>query len=252
MTYQTERTITLDSEPLRNWLKGYRDPKGWRSMAFLFLSFPLGILYFVALVTGISLGAGLSVTLVGLPILLAVFYASGWAVQFEAWLANRVLGADVQPTVYEYPEAKGLLAKVSAALRDGKRWRGMAWLLLRFPLGIISFVFAVIATSIPLAMMTAPFTFATGELSIAFWTINTLGEALLASVLGLMLGVVSLKAMRFATGVWRGLAEWALQFDDAPKAKNDTKLKNDRLRQMIDAELNDDTDIDTAHDTQSA
>jgi len=51
-------------------------PKTWRSVGYLLLAFPLGIFYFVFLVTGLSLGFGLFITLLGIPILVGVLAAA--------------------------------------------------------------------------------------------------------------------------------------------------------------------------------
>ncbi|MBX5470479.1 MAG: sensor domain-containing protein [Thermoleophilaceae bacterium] len=45
----------------------------WRASLYLLLSFPLGLTGFVVLVTGFSLGLGLLITLIGIPVLLATF-----------------------------------------------------------------------------------------------------------------------------------------------------------------------------------
>ena len=41
----------------------------WRSIAYELLALPLGIAYFVILVTGFSVGAGLAVVIIGLAVL---------------------------------------------------------------------------------------------------------------------------------------------------------------------------------------
>ena len=46
------------------------------NLIYLVLAFPLGTVYFVFLVTGISVGIGTAIIWIGIPILLAVFAAS--------------------------------------------------------------------------------------------------------------------------------------------------------------------------------
>ncbi len=53
-----------------------RRPETWLGILFDWLAFPLGLFYFVFLVTGLSLGVGLVVVWVGIPILLVV--AGAW------------------------------------------------------------------------------------------------------------------------------------------------------------------------------
>jgi hypothetical protein len=220
-TYRTEREIQFDNQGIRRFLDIYRDPQAWLNLAFLFVAFPLGIVYFVALVTGISLGAGLAITLIGIPLLFAVFYASGWVAQFEAWLSNRLLGADVRPVLYAEDVDGGMMERVGATLKNPDRWKALAYLFLRFPMGIVGFVAGTILFSIPAALITAPFTYRAGDLDVAFWTINTFPEALVASVLGVFVGAAALHGAGFVTAIWRKAAEVMLSPVEKSKRKND-------------------------------
>ncbi len=47
-------------------------PRTWLNILFQWLAFPLGLFYFICLVTGLSLGIGLVIIWVGIPILLIV------------------------------------------------------------------------------------------------------------------------------------------------------------------------------------
>ena len=49
-------------------LGAYADRRTWEVAAYLLLGLPLGVLGFVLLVTGFSLGLGLLVTLLGIPV----------------------------------------------------------------------------------------------------------------------------------------------------------------------------------------
>ena len=73
------------------------DPQSYVNILYLFLSFPLGIAYFVFLVTGISLGFGLLVIWVGVPILVLVLAGSWVLCQLERVLAVRLLNEDIPP-----------------------------------------------------------------------------------------------------------------------------------------------------------
>ena len=65
------------------------EPQSYINILYLFLSFPLGIAYFVFLVTGISLGFGLAIIWVGVPILVLVL-AGSWALcQLERTTGDR-------------------------------------------------------------------------------------------------------------------------------------------------------------------
>ena len=74
-----------------------RRPETWLGILFDWLAFPLGLFYFVFLVTGLSLGVGLVVVWVGIPILLVV--AGAWWLfgAFERLQARYLLRAGVPP-----------------------------------------------------------------------------------------------------------------------------------------------------------
>ncbi len=55
-----------------SWLLGpYRDHRTYAVLAYLLLGLPLGILDFTVVVTGLSVGLGMVVTLIGIPLLVA-------------------------------------------------------------------------------------------------------------------------------------------------------------------------------------
>ncbi|HSI30862.1 MAG TPA: sensor domain-containing protein, partial [Miltoncostaeaceae bacterium] len=62
-----------------------------RSLAFLVIGIPLGIAWFVLLVTGWSLGLGLLITLLGIPVLLVLGVAVRGAAALERMLADGLL-----------------------------------------------------------------------------------------------------------------------------------------------------------------
>ncbi len=60
----------------------YFRPQTYLNLLYLLLAFPLGLAYFVFLVTGLSLGFGLIITLAGIPILVLMLVAI-WALAVE-------------------------------------------------------------------------------------------------------------------------------------------------------------------------
>ena len=67
------------------------DPQSYLNIFYLLFGLPLGIVYFVFLVTGISLGFGLLVVWVGVPILVLVLFGSWAMCQFERLLTIKLL-----------------------------------------------------------------------------------------------------------------------------------------------------------------
>ena len=69
--------------------------QSYLNIVYLLLAFPLGTFYFVFLITGLSLGFGLIITLLGIPILLLVLGGSVVLCRFERSIANNLLKQDI-------------------------------------------------------------------------------------------------------------------------------------------------------------
>jgi signal transduction histidine kinase len=131
-------------------LKVYAERLTWGALAYCLFGFPLAIAGFVFVVTSISVSVGLSVTLVGLPLLgLAVAISRGFGAANRG-LGRTFLGLEVErPIVRRRPGIWGYISE-----RNG--WRAILFLLLRFPLGIIDFTLAVAFFSYSFGGLTYP------------------------------------------------------------------------------------------------
>jgi len=131
------------------------DPQSYLNIFYLLLAFPLGIIYFVFLVTGLSLGFGMIITLAGIPILLLVLGGSWVMCEFERRITIALLKEDIPPPSGR-PVSEGLWPRLKAHLSDRVTWTGMLYLLLKFPLGIATFTIAVTVIAVTLGLLTAP------------------------------------------------------------------------------------------------
>jgi signal transduction histidine kinase len=119
-------------------IKVYAERQTWGALGYCLFGFPLAVAGFVFVVVSLAVSAGLSVTLIGLPLLgLAVAMSRGWGSAYRG-MGRAFLGIDVAapPPRRRRPGLIGYLGE-----RNG--WRAILFMLLRFPLGIIDFVFAV-------------------------------------------------------------------------------------------------------------
>ncbi|MFC7138040.1 sensor domain-containing protein [Halobaculum litoreum] len=80
------------------------------NLAYLALQFPLGLAYFTTFVTLLALGAGLSVVLVGVPLLLGTLALATGVVRVEAVLADTLLSVDVRSRPVGIDLEEGVLA----------------------------------------------------------------------------------------------------------------------------------------------
>ena len=125
-----------------------------RDFAYLVLGLPLGVVTFTVAVTGLSLAAGLAITLVGVPVLLATLLALRAAAGLERRRAALVLGTPI-PGRERRPEG-GLLARSRIVATDPASWRDALWSLLLLPVGVAGFTVAVTLWSASLGFLTSP------------------------------------------------------------------------------------------------
>ncbi|MEY7850381.1 sensor domain-containing protein [Natrarchaeobius sp. A-rgal3] len=131
-------------------------PQTYRNLLYLLLVFPLGTVYFVFLVAGLSLGVGLSITLVGIPILLFVLLASHGFAAFERELARRLLGVDIVSPSYAFLEDRDATARVRALVLGRETYAAVGYLASKFVVGIGAFVLVTLLFSIVIALLAMP------------------------------------------------------------------------------------------------
>jgi len=133
-------------------------PRTWISFLFLILSFAIGLFWFIVLVTLISTGAGLVITLVGLPILLFTAVLWTFGARAERWRVRMMLGVDIPSPYRALPDGPWTQV-LRAFLTDGAVWRDLIYLFLLFPIGLVEFVIAVTGIATTGAFLTLPIYF---------------------------------------------------------------------------------------------
>jgi hypothetical protein len=123
-------------------------PRTWLNLLFQVLAFPLGLFYFIFLVTGLSVGLGLVIIWVGIPILLVV--AGAWWLfgACERLQAKHLLGAAVSAPPRTWETVNGVWGKLKAHFGSGSTWRDLLYLLAKLAFGVVSFTLLVTLLSI--------------------------------------------------------------------------------------------------------
>jgi len=117
------------------FLRPIKEPQTYMNLLYLLLSFPLGIAYFVLMVTGTALGFGLTpIFFIGLFILFGVLLAGYGVAMFERELTSRLLGIDIAPA--HLPKGRDMRERILNILKSGVTWRGVLYAFLKFPVGI--------------------------------------------------------------------------------------------------------------------
>lgn len=225
--------------------RDYRAPRGfnalfsvqtYKNILYLFLSFPLGLMYFILFVVGFSVGFGLLVILVGLPILMMVMMGANALAGFERELNRLLLGVDIEkPLEDDY----------------GNDWRGkvrgffnpqsvmnLIYLFLKFPFGVLAFVVSMVLVSITFGMIFAPFGLMFGEatVEIMFFNIDNLMIAFLTMGMGLLLAPITLTITNQLAQGWGIVAERLLNpVQGRRDERSVTPAKNDDKRTYTEA-----------------
>ncbi|UFQ17413.1 MULTISPECIES: sensor histidine kinase [Streptomyces] len=141
---------------------GLRAPieaRTWKEFGYTLLSLPIGIASFVFAVTMLSLGAGLLVTFIGVPVLAGALAGCRGIGALERTRARGLLGLEVAPPEPLRPKGGGAMALVGAVLKSGASWRHLLYSVLLMPWSIFSFVVAVVFWSYGWLMLTYPLWF---------------------------------------------------------------------------------------------
>jgi hypothetical protein len=171
--------------------------KTYLNLIYLFLAFPLGLIYFLFLVIGLSIGFATLIVLIGVA-LLAIVVAGWWGfANLERQMANHLLGESIPPLSSTEASGKGLGESILAHFSNPLTWKSLLYLFLKFPAGILTFIILVILFSITGFFSTAIVTFNFFNLSVDLsrdlsWEINTFGKALISLPIGILFGFTSL------------------------------------------------------------
>jgi signal transduction histidine kinase len=217
------------------------DPRTYGRILYLLLALPLGIVEFTFLVTAISLGVGLTVTLVGIPILIATMVAWRWLAGLERRLIGTLTGTVIASPYRGIPEGASWWTRLRARLADPATWKDLVFLLLQLPLGIVSFTVAATVLGIGLGGLTAPaWYWALPEgIQVGIFDADTLPEAFLLSGIGaivLRAGIPALGALGQLYGAFAALLLGS-NADPEPTAKvSDLRDARSRIIAAADAE----------------
>lgn len=140
----------------RRFFAIYGDPRAYSSLIFMLLSLATGILYFVLAIVGVSLSAGLSVLVIGIPFFL-MFIGITRAISLGEGRMLEAITGERMPRRPVHPGPKrAFWARMGDMLRDTRTWTTIAYLVLALPLGIAYFIVAVVGLTTGAALTVAP------------------------------------------------------------------------------------------------
>jgi hypothetical protein len=164
LTQPTNPSLTRphQSTPLRRFLGVVIDPQSYRNIGYLLLGLVLGTMWFTILISGAAIGLSmLVVALLGIPILVGLWYVTRLFANVERSTANVLLGQELAHLPVATNARGNLWVRSMTADRD--RWREVGFLLLRFPVGIATFTVAATALATPAMVAYAPIAARSGD-----------------------------------------------------------------------------------------
>lgn len=173
------------------------EPRTYRNLFYELISFPFGIAAFVMMITGLACGVGMAIILIGFMILaLTLALARGFA-SMERGLQRSLLGA-----IFPAPQSHHGLR---AGLTDHRSWTAAAYFVLRFPLAVIGFVASVLLMS-SLFLVATPLLYTIVPITVGADRVTTSEEALLVSLIGCILFLLSVHAVNGLAALSRRMA----------------------------------------------
>ncbi|MDF3301225.1 sensor histidine kinase [Streptomyces tropicalis] len=118
----------------------------WKEIAYLLLALPVSLIGFVLVVTVLATGGGLTLTVVGLPLLAAGLLGARRLGALERALARSLLGVRIdEPSPLPLRRARGAADRLWLVLRDPVAWRTALYEVVRLPWGILTFTVTLIS-----------------------------------------------------------------------------------------------------------
>jgi len=230
------------------------------NLLYLLVSFPLGISYCAFLLLGLFSSLSTTTTaILGIFILLLAIFVWWRLARFERNLAMRWLHVEINPMAPSHKERLSRSERFRAHLTNAVTWKSLAYLFLKFPLGIISFVVIINMFLLTLGLTVCSFTI--GLLVMAFlylfrafsrrsgeWSEARANEAevavdrvrlfLLLSITGFGFGLLALhvlNALAYVSGqfarVMLGLSDTSIRLEQAKALAEQERAKAERADQ---------------------
>jgi putative sensor protein/HAAS domain-containing protein len=137
------------------------DPLAYSSLFYMILSLATGIFYFTWAVTGLSLSLGLCILIIGLPFAVLFISTVRALALVEGRLIESMLGVRMPRRPLYADRGKPFSERIKNMFVDPRTWSTLLYMVLKLPLGIIYFVFAIVGLAFSLSLTIAPITKAT-------------------------------------------------------------------------------------------
>ena len=136
----------------------FADPLAYSSLFYMLLSLATGIFYFTWAITGLCLSLGLCVLIFGIPFAVLFISTVRALALVEGRLVESMLGVRMPRRPLYANRGKPFTQRIKQMFVDPRTWSTLLYMMLKLPLGIIYFVFAVVGLSLSLSLTISPIT----------------------------------------------------------------------------------------------
>ena len=188
------------------------DPHTYGAMFYMLLSLATGIFYFSWVVTGVSLSLGLSILVIGVPLLILFVGSTRVLSLVEGRIVETMLGERMPRRPLYANQGKSWGTRIVELFTDPRTWATMLYFILMLPLGIAYFTVVVTGITTSLALIATPIAAMFGMDGtlmldgIDVWSVVEPWQWVLAIVAGVLLFFVTLHVCRL---IGRGHAQLA-------------------------------------------
>ena len=137
------------------------DPRTYASLFYMVLALATGLFYFTWVVAGFSTTLGVSVTIIGIPLLILFFGSVRVLSLVEGRIVEVMLGERMPRRPLYTARGRSIWQRIGDMFTDVRTWSTMLYMLLMLPLGIAYFTLATTLLAIGVGFVLAP---------IAVWT----------------------------------------------------------------------------------
>lgn len=133
------------------------------SLLYLLFSLPLGMLYFTAVIAGVSLGAGTLIIYIGIPLLAFTLVAAKGFVNFDKILASKLLNQNIclhPMDSFQAQDGKGFIRNILDTIKHPRNWSYILYCIVKLPIGILNFTVAITLTVLSLGFLLSPVLYA--------------------------------------------------------------------------------------------
>lgn len=191
----------------RKFFGVYANGQTYLNLVYLFLTFPLGIFYFIFLITSLSLGIGLFILWIGVLILAGALLIAWGLTALERLLAIHLLKANVAPMNRPVRPDAPFLEKLKAYLGNPVMWKGLAFLFIKFPSGIVIFCIAATLLGTSFGLIASVVALPLLNVHWFYWPVLSIPMGVLGSAIGVLLLTGSLHLFNLMCKLLKRLAE---------------------------------------------